>query len=99
MNLNKSELIGHKMTSSSSGPSWALSGRFDPTAVKQDIERRLEAEERKVAEVDAAMKASEDITNDMARICQSSLSDFKARFHPISNNLWTKCDKKWPKQY
>ena len=56
----------------------------------QDIERRLEAEERKVAEVDAAMKASEDITNDMGRICQSSLSDIKARFHPISNNLWTK---------
>ena len=70
------------MTSSSSAPSWALSGR-DPTAVKQDIERRLEAEERKVAEVEAIMKASGEITSDMVGI----LASFEQRLKRLEGTI------------
>ena len=64
-------------------PSWALSGRLDPTAVKQDIERRLEAEELKVAEIDSAMKTSEDITNNMVGI----LASFEQRLKRLEGTI------------
>ena len=69
-------------SAAAAAPSWALSGR-DPTAVKQDIERRLEAEERKVAEVDAIMKASGEITSDMVGI----LASFEQRLKRLEGTI------------